>query len=157
MRFQTYRRVKRGAVTALVLVPVTALGALLLPANAQDGKIKEPGKVVATWNASTSGVTTMPYRTVWDASAQGRNMPASYHGAVVIERLSHAGWKSGMMLTPAGARDLATQILRQLHATSGSVQIWNHVNGVINQTEMHFAPLAASVLALDLIRSAGSH
>ena len=45
MRFQTYRRVKRGAVTALVLVPVAALGALLLPANAQDGKIKEPGKV----------------------------------------------------------------------------------------------------------------
>ena len=46
MRFQTYRRVKRGAVTALVLVPVAALGAVLLPANAQDGKIKEPGKVV---------------------------------------------------------------------------------------------------------------
>jgi hypothetical protein len=157
MRFQTYRRVKRGAVTALVLVPVAALGALLVPANAQEGKIKEPGKVVATWNASTSGVTTMPYRTVWDANAQGRNMPSSYHGAVVIQRLSHIGWKPGMMLTPDGARDLAKQILLQLHAATGSIQIWNHVDGVIHKTDMDFAAPAAYGLALELIRSAAGH
>jgi hypothetical protein len=149
--------VKRGAVTALVLVPVAAVGALLLPANAQQHKIKEPGKVMATWSASTSGVTTMPYRTVWDASAQGRNMPASYHGAVVIQRLSHAGWKSGMMLTAAGARDLGQNILQQLHAATGSIQIWNHSNGVINRTDMHWSAPEAYGVAIDLIQSSAGH
>ena len=103
MRFHTYKRLRRTALTAGVLVPVAALGAMLLPANAQDGKLKEPGKVEASWVASTRGVTTRPYRAVWSASQGGRNMPASYHGAVIIERLSSKGWKSGMMLTPAGA------------------------------------------------------
>src|SRR3954447_13222303 len=123
MRFQTYRRAKRGAITALLLVPIVALGALFLPAsNATDGKMKGPGLVLASWNVSTSGVNTMPYRTVWDASAQGRNMPSGYRGAVVIQRLSFSGWKSGMMMTPAGARDLAVRIVLQLHAASGSIQ-----------------------------------
>ena len=59
MRFQTYRRVKRGAVTALVLVPVAAVGALLLPANAQDGKIggarqRETGRVAERVDDSAS-------------------------------------------------------------------------------------------------------
>jgi len=157
MRFQTYRRVKRGALTAVVLVPVTALGALLMPANAQMGKIKLPGKVLATWSASTSGVSTMPYRTVWDATAQGRNMPASYRGAVVVQRLSHAGWKSGIMFTPAGARDLAAKIVAALHGTSGSIQIWNHRNGVPYKTYMYFAAPAASGLAVDLLASATGH
>jgi len=157
MRFQTYRRVKRGAVTALVLVPVAAVGALLLPANAQEHKIKEPGKIVATWTSSTSGATTKAYRTVWDASAQGRNMPSSYYGAVVIQRLSNTGWKSGMELTPAGARDLATQILLQIHGTRGTIQIWNHVDGVLHRTDMDFRPGDAYGLALDLVQSAGAH
>jgi hypothetical protein len=157
MRFQTYRRVKRGAVTALVLVPVAAVGALLLPANAQEHKIKEPGKVMATWSASTSGVTTMPYRTVWDASAQGRNMPSTYHGAVVIQRLSHAGWKSGMEMTPDGARALGQNILQQLHGTAGSIQIWNHFNHVVNATDMHFSAAEAYGVATALIQSANGH
>jgi hypothetical protein len=157
MRFQTYRRVKRGAITALVLVPVLALAALFLPANAQDGKIKQPGLVLATWSASTSGVTTMPYRTVWDASAQGRNMPPSYRGAVVIQRLSFNGWKSGMMMTPAGARDLAVRIVLQLHQASGSIQIWNHWDGHLNKTDMHFAAPAAYGLAYNLIVAAAGH
>jgi hypothetical protein len=157
MRFQTYRRVKRGAVTALVLVPVAAVGALLLPANAQEHKIKEPGKVMATWAASTSGVTTMPYRTVWDASAQGRNMPASYHGAVVIEHLSHAGWKPGMELTPDGARALGVNILQQLHSDTGSIQIWNHFDHVVNKTEMHFSAPEAYGVAVELIQAADGH
>jgi len=129
----------------------------VLPANAQEHKIKEPGKVVATWSASTGGVTTMPYRTVWDASAQGRNMPASYRGAVVIQRLTFNGWKSGMMLTPAGARDLAAQILRHLRGTSGSVQIWNHEHGHLHATDMDFTPQAAYGLASDLLVSAAGH
>jgi hypothetical protein len=157
MRFQTYRRVKRGAVTALVLVPVAAVGALLLPANAQEHKIKEPGKVMATWSPSTNGVTTMPYRTVWSASAQGRNMPSSYHGAVIIQRLSHAGWKGGMELTPDGARDLGTNILAQLHSTNGSIQIWNHFDHVVNATDMHFSPPEAYGIAIGLIQSADGH
>jgi hypothetical protein len=157
MRFQTYRRVKRGAVTAFVLVPVAAVGALLLPANAQEHKIKEPGKVMATWSSSTSGVTTMPYRTVWDASARGRNMPAGYHGAVVIQRLSHSGWKSGMELTPAGANELGVNILKQLHSDKGSIQIWNHFDHVINRTDMHFAAPEAYGVAIDLIQSSGGH
>jgi hypothetical protein len=149
--------VKRGAVTALVLVPVAAVGALLLPANAQEHKIKEPGKVIATWSASTSGVTTMAYRTVWSASAQGRNMPSSYHGAVVIQRLSHKGWKSGMELTPDGARALGVSILDQLHSTSGSIQIWNHFDHVINATDMHFSPEEAYGVAIQLIQAADGH
>ncbi len=157
MRFQTYRRFKRGAVTALVLVPVAAVGALLLPANAQEHKIKEPGKVMATWSASTSGVTTLAYRTVWDGSAQGRNMPSSYHGAVVIQRLSHAGWKSGMELTPAGARDLGTNILNQLHSDQGSIQIWNHFDHVIHQTDMRFSAAEAYGVAVQLIQAADGH
>jgi hypothetical protein len=157
MRFQTYQRAKRGAITAAVLVPLAAAGAFLLPARAQDGKIKQPGKVEAMWSASTAGVTTMPYRTYWDAAAQGRNMPASYHGAVVIQRLSFSGWKSGMMLTPAGARDLAAQIAKQLHGRSGSVQIWNHREGQLNQTEMHFTPQEAYGLAIHLLESANGH
>jgi hypothetical protein len=157
MRFQTYRRVKRGAITALVLVPIAALGAMFLPANAQDGKIKGPGMVLASWNASTAGVETMPYRTYWDASAKGRNMPPTYRGAVVIQRLTFSGWKSGMMLTPAGARDLAVRIVLQLHAATGSIQIWNHRNGHLNKTDMHFAAPAAYGLAYSLIVSAGLH
>jgi hypothetical protein len=157
MKFQTYRRVKRAAITGVVLVPLAAAGSLLVNAHAQDGKIKEPGKVEATWSASTSGVTTMPYRTYWDASAQGRNMPASYRGAVVIQRLSFSGWKSGMMMTPAGARDLAVQIVEHLHGTTGSIQIWNHWYGQLNQTDMHFMPQAAYGLAWHLIMSAAGH
>jgi hypothetical protein len=157
MRFQTYRRVKHGAITALVLIPIAALSAMLLPANAQDGKLKTPGKVVASWNASTSGVNTMPYRTVWDPSAQGRNMPASYRGAVVIQRLTFSGWKSGMMLTPAGARDLAVQIAVHLHAASGSIQIWNHRNGALNKTDMHFTAPTAYVFVYHLLVSAAGH
>jgi hypothetical protein len=157
MRFQTYQRAKRGAVTALVLVPIAALGATLLPAHATDGKLKTPGKVIASWNASASGVNTMPYRTVWDASQGGKNMPSSYHGAVVIQRLSFNGWKSGMMMTPAGARDLAVRIVLQLHATSGSIQIWNHWDGELNKTDMHFSPQAAYGLAYHLLMSAAGH
>jgi hypothetical protein len=157
MRFQTYRRVKRGAITALVLVPIAALGAVLLPANAQDHKIKEPGLVLASWNASTSGVTTMPYRTVWDPTATGINMPPGYHGAVVIESLTFNGWKSGMMLTAAGARDLAVRIAVQLHEATGSIQIWNHRNGQLNKTDMLFAAPAAYGLAYNLIVAAGYH
>ena len=157
MRFQTYRRAKRSVVTALVLVPIAAVGAMLLPAQAQDGKLKGPGMVLATWSASTAGVNTMPYRTVWDASAQGRNMPASYYGAVVIQRLSFSGWKSGMMLTPAGARDLAVRIVLQLHAATGSIQIWNHRNGELNATDMHFTAPVAYGLAYHLLVSARGH
>jgi hypothetical protein len=157
MRFQTYRRVKRGAITALVLVPVLALGAMFLPANAQDGKIKGPGLVLATWNASTNGVSNMPYRTVWDPSAQGRNMPPTYHGAVVIQRLTFNGWKSGMMMTPAGARDLAVRIVLQLHAATGSIQIWNHWDGHLNKTDMYFSAPTAYGLAYNLIVAAGLH
>jgi Transcription factor WhiB len=157
MRFQTYRRVKRGAITALVLVPIAALGAMFVPANAQDGKIKTPGLVLATWNASTSGVNTMPYRTVWDPTAQGINMPPGYHGAVVIQRLTFNGWKSGMMLTPTGARDLAVRILLQLHGASGSIQIWNHRNGQLNQTDMRFTAPTAYGLAYHLVVAADGH
>ena len=157
MRFHTYKRLRRTALTAGVLVPVAALGAMLLPANAQDGKLKEPGKVEASWVASTKGVTTRPYRAVWSASQGGRNMPASYHGAVIIQRLSSKGWKSGMMLTPSGARDLAVRIMRQLHGTPGSVQIWNHKNGHLNATEMHFTPRDAYGLAHNLLAAAGGH
>ena len=158
MKFQTYRRVKRGAITVLVLVPIVALGALLLPSShAQDGKIKEPGKVTATWSASTGGVSTMPYRTYWDASAQGRNLPSSYHGAVVIQRLSFSGWKSGMMLTPAAARELAVKIALQLHGSAGSIQIWNHWNGALNATYMRFMPRDAFGLAYHLLVSASGH
>ena len=158
MRFQTYRRVKRGAVTALVLVPLATASAMLLPgAHAQDGKLKGPGKVVASWSSSTSGVNTMPYRTVWDASAQGRNMPPSYHGAVVIQRLSFSGWKSGMMMTPDGARDLAVRIALQLHGATGSIQIWNHWDGKLNATEMKFTAPVAYGLAYHLVMSAAGH
>jgi hypothetical protein len=157
MRFQTYRRAKRGAVTALVLVPIAALSAMFLPANAQLGKIKSPGLVLATWSASTSGVNTMPYRTVWDGTAQGRNMPPTYRGAVVIQRLSFNGWKSGMMLTPAGARDLAVRIAVQLHEANGSIQLWNHDNGVLNKTDMYFAAPTAYGLAWNLLIAAGTH
>ena len=157
MRFHTYRRLRRAVLTAGVLVPVAALGAVLVPANATDGKLKQPGVVQASWSASTRGVTTRQYRTVWSASQQGRNMPASYHGAVVIQRLSFHGWKSGMMLTPAGARDLAGQILRHLRGTSGSVQIWNHQHGHLHATDMHFTPQAAYGLANDLLVSAAGH
>ena len=157
MKFRTYRRVRRTAITGLVLVPLAAAGTLLMSAHAQDGKIKEPGKVEATWSASTSGVTSMPYRTYWDASAQGRNLPARYRGAVVIQRLSFRGWKSGMMLTPAGARDLAVQIVLHLHGTTGSIQIWNHWYGKLNKTDMHFTPQAAYGLAYHLIVSAAGH
>jgi len=157
MNFRTYRRVKRTAVTAVVLVPLAVAGSLLVVAHAQDGKIKEPGKVEATWSASTAGVTSMPYRTYWDASARGRNMPASYRGAVVIQRLSFSGWKSGMMMTPAGARDLAVQIVEHLHGTSGSIQVWNHWDGKLNKTYMHFTPQEAFGLAWHLILSAAGH
>ena len=157
MRFQTYQRAKRGAVTALVLVPIAALGASFLPAHATDGKLKEPGKVVASWNTTTSGVNTMPYRTVWDAAQGGRNMPASYHGAVIIQRLTFNGWKSGMMLTPAGARDLAVRIALQLHGGAGSIQIWNHWDGSLNQTDMLFTAPAAYGLAYHLAVSAAGH
>ena len=156
MRFQTYQRIRRTALTAGVLVPVAALGSMLLPANATDGKLKQPGIVQATWSSSTQGVTTRPYRTVWNPTQGGRNMPSSYHGAVIIERLSGQGWTSGMMLTPAGARDLATQILHALHAT-GSVQIWNHSNGHLNATQMRFSSSAAYRIAYDLLRSAAGH
>jgi hypothetical protein len=157
MRFHTYKRLRRTALTAGVLVPVAALGSMLLPANAQDGKLKEPGKVEASWLGSTSGVTTKQYRAVWSASQGGRNMPKSYHGAVVIQRLNSHGWKSGMMLTPDGARDLAGRILRQLRSTSGSVQIYNHKNGRLNATEMHFAARAAYGLANSLLVAANGH
>ena len=157
MRFHTYKRLRRAALTAGVLLPVAALGATLLPANAQDGKLKEPGKVQASWIASTGGVTTRPYRAVWSASQGGRNMPKSYHGAVIIQRSNSHGWKSGMMLTPAGARDLATQILKQLRSSSGSVQIYNHTNGHLNATEMHFTAQAAYGLANSLIVAANGH
>ena len=30
--------------------------------------------------------------------------------------------------------------MRQLHGTPGSVQIYNHENGRLNATEMHFTP-----------------
>jgi hypothetical protein len=157
MRFQTYRRAKRGAATALVLVPIAALGALLLPAQAQDGKLKTPGKVVASWNASASGVNTMPYRTVWSATQGGRNMPAGYHGAVIIQRLTFNGWKSGMMLTPDGARDLAVRIALQLHGAAGSIQIWNHWYGELNKTDMLFTPQSSYGLAYHLIMAANGH
>jgi hypothetical protein len=157
MRFQTYRRVKRGAITAVVLVPLLALGAMLLPANAQDGKMKGPGLVLATWSSSTSGTNTMPYRTVWDASAVGRNMPSGYRGAVVIQRLSFNGWKSGMMLTAAGARDLAVRIALALHEASGSIQLWNHWDGQLNKTDMYFTAPTAYGLAYHLIVSAYGH
>ena len=157
MRFQTFQRARRGAVTAAVLVPVVALGALFLPANATDGKIKEPGVVQASWSASTSGVNTMPYRAVWDPSMTGRNMPAGYHGAVIIQRLSFSGWKSGMMLTPAGARDLAVRIILALHAASGSIQIWNHSNGLLNATDMRFSAPIAFGLAYHLLVAANGH
>ena len=157
MRFQTYRRVKRGAVTALVLVPIAALSASFLPAHAQDGKLKGPGLVVASWSSSKSGVNTMPYRTIWDGSATGRNMPKGYHGAVVIQRLTFKGWTSGMMLTPAGARDLAVRIALQLHGASGSIQIWNHWYGKLNKTDMHFTAPNAYGLAYGLAVSAAGH
>jgi hypothetical protein len=157
MRFQTYRRVKHGAITALVLVPLAVVSAMLLPANAQDGKLKTPGKVVASWNASASGVNTMAYRTVWDPSAQGRNMPPSYRGAVIIQRLSFNGWKSGMMLTPDGARDLAVRIILQLHGATGSIQIWNHWDGALNATDMKFTAPVAYGLAYHLLVSADGH
>jgi hypothetical protein len=157
MRFQTYRRLRRGAVTAVVLLPVTVLGAMFLPANAIDGKIKQPGKVQASWSGSTSGVNTMPYRTMWDADMTGRNMPPNYHGAVIIQRLSFHGWKSGMMLTPDGARDLAVQIILKLHGASGSVQIWNHEQGELNATDMRFAAVTAYGLAYNLLVAAYPH
>ena len=119
--------------------------------------MKGPGLVLATWNASTAGVNTMPYRTVWDPTAQGRNMPSTYRGAVVIQRLSFSGWKSGMMLTPAGARDLAVRIVLQLHAATGSIQLWNHWDGALNQTDMHFTAPTAYGLAYHLIVAAGTH
>jgi hypothetical protein len=157
MKFKTFQRVRRAALTAGVLVPVAALSAVLLPANATDGKLKQPGVVQASWSASTSGVTTRPYRTVWSPTQGGRNMPASYHGAVIIQRLSGDGWRSGMMLTPAGARDLAVRILRALHGWSGSVQIWNHQDGHLNATQMHFTAHDAYNLAYHLLVSAGAH
>ncbi len=157
MRFQTYRRFRRGALTASVLVPLLALGALFLPADATDGKLKEPGYVQASWSSSTIGVTTRPYRTVWSASQTGRNMPTSYRGAVIIERLSSTGWKSGMMLTPAGARDLAMQIVTHLHGASGSIQIYNHWDGQLNATNMRFTARDAYGLAYHLLVSAQGH
>jgi hypothetical protein len=157
MRFRTYLRLRRGALTAVVLVPIAVLGALFLPADATDGKLKQPGMVTATWTSSTSGVTTKPYRTVWDAAAQGRNMPTWYRGAVVIQHRSFDGWKSGMELTPAGARDLAARIILQLHGSSGSIQIWNHVDGHLNATAMHFTGPVAFGLAYHLIVSASGH
>jgi hypothetical protein len=99
----------------------------------------------------------MPYRTYWDGSAQGRNMPASYHGAVVIQRLGFNGWKSGMMMTPPAARDLAVSIVKSLHGTSGSIQIWNHWYGKLNKTYMHFTPQQGYGLAYHLIVSANGH
>ena len=157
MRFQTYRRLRRSALTAAVLVPLIALGAMFLPADANDGKLKEPGVVRASWMSSTSGVTTRPYRAVWSATQGGRNMPSSYHGAVIIQRLNSTGWRSGMMLTPAGARDLAAQIVRQLHGTSGSVQIYNHSGGELNATQMRFQPRDAYGLAYHLLYAAAGH
>ncbi len=158
MRFQTYQRVRRSARTALLVVPIAALGALLLPANAaQQHKIKEPGLIKTTWSASTSGVTARPYRTVWSSSAQGRNMPSSYHGAVVIQRLGGTGWVSGMELTPAAARELAVNLTKSLHGTSGSIQIWNHDHGTLNATDMHFRAQPAFGLAWSLIMSAAGH
>jgi hypothetical protein len=157
MRFQTYRRIRRSALTAALLVPLLALGALLLPADATDGKLKQPGIVQASWSSSTSGVTTREYRAVWSATQAGRNMPTGYHGAVIIQRLSSQGWKSGMMLTPAGARDLAWQIARQLHGASGSVQIYNHWQGHLNATQMRFAARDAYGLAYHLLVAAQNH
>jgi hypothetical protein len=157
MRFQTYRRVRRSALTAAVLLPVMALGALFLPADATDGKIKEPGIVVATWSASTSGVNTMQYRAVWSPTQTGTNMPAGYHGAVIIQRLSYSGWKSGMMLTPAGARDLAVRIILALHGATGSVQIWNHSGGLLHATDMHFTAPISFGLAYHLLVAADGH
>ena len=63
----------------------------------------------------------------------------------------------GVELTPAGARDLATQILLQIHGTRGTIQIWNHVDGVLHRTDMDFRPGDAYGLALDLVQSAGAH
>ena len=158
MRFQTYQRVRRSLRTALVVVPVAALGvAALIPANAGLPKIKSPGVVQTTWQSGTSGITTRPYRTVWNGSAQGRNMPSSYHGAVIIERLGGTGWVSGMELTPAGARDLAVKIVLSLHGAAGSVQIWNHDNGHLNATDMHFKATDAYGLAYHLLVSAAGH
>jgi hypothetical protein len=157
MKFKTFQRVRRAALTAGILVPVAALSAVLLPANAIDGKLKQPGVVQASWIASTSGVTTRAYRTVWSPTQGGRNMPASYHGAVIIQRLGSDGWKSGMMLTPAGARDLAVRILTALHGWSGSIQIWNHQDGHLNATQMHFTARDAYNLAYHLLVSAGGH
>jgi len=157
MRFQTYQRLRRGAVTAAVLVPIAVLGAIFLPADAHDGKLKQPGIVTATWSSSTSGVNTMQFRTVWDPTMQGINMPANYRGAVIIQRLSFHGWKSGMMLTPDGARDLAVRIILQLHGGSGSIQIWNHVDGHINATDMRFSAIPAFGLAYHLLVSAYGH
>jgi hypothetical protein len=157
MRFQTYLRLRRGALTAAVLVPIAVLGAIFLPANASDGKIKEPGIVIATWSPSTSGVNTQQFRTVWDPTMQGSNMPSWYRGAVIIQRLSFNGWKSGMMLTPDAARDLAVRIIFQLHAASGSIQIWNHRDGQLNATDMRFTAAPAYGLAYHLLVSAFGH
>jgi len=157
MRFQTYLRLRRGALTAAVLVPIAVLGAIFLPADATDGKLKQPGIVTATWSSSTSGVNTMQFRTAWDPTMQGTNMPATYHGAVIIQRLSFHGWKSGMMLTPDGARDLAVRIILQLHGGSGSIQIWNHRDGHVNATDMRFTAPAAFGLAYHLLVSAYGH
>jgi hypothetical protein len=157
MRFRTYRRFRRSALTAVMLVPLATLGALFLRADANDGKIKTPGVVEASWSSSTSGVTNRPYRTVWSPLQTGRNMPSGYHGAVIIQRLSSEGWKSGMMLTPAGARDLAFRIVTKLHGSMGSIQIWNHSGGELNATRMHFRPRDAYGLAYHLLVSAQGH
>ena len=157
MRFRTYRRFRRSALTAVMLVPVMALGALFLRADANDGKIKTSGVVETSWSSSTSGVTNRPYRTVWSPSQTGRNMPSGYHGAVIIQRLSSVGWKSGMMLTPSGARDLAFQIVTKLHGATGSIQIWNHSGGRLNATQMRFRAPDAYGLAYHLLVSAQGH
>jgi hypothetical protein len=158
MRFQTYRRLRRSALAAVVLVPLMALGAMFLPADANDGKLKEPGGVQASWLATTNGVTTRPYRAVWSPTQTGRNMPTSYRGgAVIIQRLSSKGWKSGMMLTPAGARDLARQIVGELRGTLGSIQIYNHSGGDLNATNMHFKPRDAYGVAYHLLVAAEGH
>ena len=62
-----------------------------------------------------------------------------------------------MMLTPAGARDLAMQIITHMHGASGSVQIYNHWQGHLNATNMRFTARDAYGLAYHLLVAARGH
>ena len=152
------RRLDRSSARSALL----ALGALFLPADATDGKIKQPGIVQASWSSSDEWRYHPQPREPHRPGAQTRR-PASNiadvlpRKAVIIQRQSSKGWKSGMMLTPAGARDLAMQIVTQLHGASGSVQIYNHWDGQLNATHMRFTARDAYGLAYHLLVSAQGH